>query len=64
MANLVAMAEWFYKINYHSSIRMTPFESFYGFKLPRLSIYEQSALADLTNYQFVQDRLQVASLLK
>lgn len=58
------IAEWCYNTNYHSSIRITPFEALYGYKPPHPTMNEQFALADQASQHFVKHWLQVSALFK
>lgn len=42
--DMVTYTEWWYNTSYHSTIRMTPFETLYGIKPPQLALglYQQS----------------------
>lgn len=37
-ANWLAMAEWWYNTNFHTTIAMTPFEELYGYKPSHLAL--------------------------
>ena len=58
------LAEFWFNTNFHSSIKMTPFEALYGYLPPRVLDY----VASTTRFDVVdlmlRDRQQILSLLK
>lgn len=58
------MVEWCYNTNYYLYIWAIPFEDFYGYKPPYLTMNEQCTSADQMSYLFVKERLQVVTIFK
>ncbi|KAL5759632.1 hypothetical protein ACOSQ2_018470 [Xanthoceras sorbifolium] len=62
-ANWLPLAEWWYNTNYHTALKMTPFEALYGFRPP---IYSGSPrdYSDPESRAFVKDRDKIQHTLK
>ena len=55
-ARWLPMAEWWYNTTFHSSLQLTPFEAFYGYKPPQLGIPQEPKSCDFEVEQFLEER--------
>jgi len=60
----LALAEWWYNTNHHSSTGLTPFEAVYGYAPPSLLSYVLGTSANLAVDSQLKDRTTIINLLK
>lgn len=57
------MAQWWYNSTHHTSLKMSPFEAFYGYKPPLLPIVG-GLFTELSMEEYLQQRREVLQQLK
>jgi Integrase zinc binding domain/Integrase core domain/Chromo (CHRromatin Organisation MOdifier) domain len=60
----IAMAEWWYNTNYHSSLKTTPFEALYGYQPPQLNMGTIPKSINQTVNEVLVEWQQTAKVLK
>lgn len=63
-SNWLSLAEWWYNTNYHSSLKMTPFEALYGIKPPVFHFISDFHTPSAAAEEFVQQRQHMTSLIR
>lgn len=58
------LAEFWFNTNFHSALKLTPFEALYGYPLPKVVDYVPSTTRVVAEDSFLKDRQQLLSLLK
>ena len=58
------LAEFWFNTNFHSSLKLTPFEALYGYPPPKLGDYVPGTIRVAAVDSLLQDRQQLFSLLK
>ena len=58
------LAEFWFNTNFHTSIKLTPFEALYGYPPPKVVEYVPSVTRVVAVDSYLQDRQQLFSLLK
>lgn len=58
------MAEWWYNINYHLSIRMSHFEILYGYPPSKLLNYIPGTINNQVVEQHLKDRIDILQTIK
>ncbi|GAA0139024.1 hypothetical protein LIER_00655 [Lithospermum erythrorhizon] len=62
--NWLALAEFWYNTNYHSSLKMSPFEALYGYKPPFLSKSPYLKEVNTEATTIIEQRRQITQLIK
>jgi hypothetical protein len=60
----VALAEWWYNTNFHTTLQLTPFEALYGYAPPQLSLGTVPKSINQSVNELLEERLVTAKLLK
>ncbi|XP_030939733.1 uncharacterized protein LOC115964592 [Quercus lobata] len=58
------LVEFWFNTNYHTSIKLTPFEALYGYPPPKVVDYVPGVTRVATINSYLQDRQQLFSLFK
>ena len=58
------MAEWWYNTNYHSTIKMTPYQALYGKPPPSMNYQQIQMIGNASVDEFLKNRAHVQTLLK
>ncbi|KAL5777030.1 hypothetical protein ACOSP7_009956 [Xanthoceras sorbifolium] len=62
-ATWLPLAEWWYNTNYHTALKMTPFEGLYGYRPPIFTSNPRD-YSDPESRTFVNDRIRLQLILK
>ncbi|GAA0183774.1 hypothetical protein LIER_31128 [Lithospermum erythrorhizon] len=62
--NWLALAEFWYNTNYHSSIKMSPFEALKGYRAPQLAFSAHLKDLNSDSSDILQQTLKVTQVLK
>ncbi|XP_019173537.1 PREDICTED: uncharacterized protein LOC109169119 [Ipomoea nil] len=60
----LSLAEHWYNTNYHSSLKMSPFQALYGYPPPQLAINDASRSANERSESWIHNRIHMLSILK
>lgn len=60
----LSWVEWSYNTNFHSAIKITPFEAVYGYVPPIVPVYESGTTKVDSVEQSLTERDNILSLLK
>jgi Integrase core domain/Chromo (CHRromatin Organisation MOdifier) domain len=60
----ISLAEWWYYTNYHTALKLTPFEALYGYALPQLSIGAVPKSVNQSVNDIMEERIRTARVLK
>jgi RNase H-like domain found in reverse transcriptase/Reverse transcriptase (RNA-dependent DNA polymerase)/Integrase zinc binding domain/Retroviral aspartyl protease/Integrase core domain/Retrotransposon gag protein/Chromo (CHRromatin Organisation MOdifier) domain len=60
----IAMAEFWYNTNYHSSLKITPFEALYGYPPPQLGLGTAPKSINQAVNELLEERQQTTKVLK
>jgi hypothetical protein len=60
----LSMVEWWYNTNYHSSLKVTPFEALYGYAPPQIGLGSAPRSMNQSINELFEERQNIARLLK
>lgn len=60
----MALAEWLYKIKFHSSLKLTPFQALYGYPPPQFGVQQAMGFGLQVVEEYMKDRGIMLQLLK
>ncbi|XP_026383549.1 uncharacterized protein LOC113279048 [Papaver somniferum] len=63
-ANWLSLAEWWFNTNFHTSLKMTPFQALYGYLPPHLAFHVHSTTTVASVQEYLQERDHMLQLLK
>ncbi|XP_026428964.1 uncharacterized protein LOC113324903 [Papaver somniferum] len=63
-ADWLALAEWWFNTNFHSSLKMSPFQALYGYVPPHLAFHIHSTTSVASVQEYLKKRDHMLQLLK